>query len=113
MLAVVTGVLASSNTSPMNPVTRGPKAPQKVEKSVALLGAGITSATVVATWATTTTRIICGILGTTADGLTPETIAAAGITVIPANIVAATGFDVFLSNPNGLVGTVRVECWGP
>ena len=85
-----------------------------VEKSIALSGgSGYFAATVTGeTWVTTSSKITCGVLGTTADGLTPEAIAVAGLVVTVSDRVNATGFNVNVFSPYGLEGTVRVHCTG-
>jgi hypothetical protein len=86
-----------------------------VEKSVVLtsLQPNPAPATVTgAAWVTSSSVIVCSVLGTTADGLTPEAINAAGLTVTVENRVAGVGFDVRLMNWYGLEGTVRVHCIG-
>ncbi len=76
-------------------------------------GAGWFTTTVTgATWVTTSSKITCEVLGTTADNLTPETITAAQLQVTIANRVLATGFDLQVFNPNGLDGVIRVHCIG-
>ncbi len=61
-------------------------------------------------WVTASSRIVCGVLGTAADNLTPETILLAGLTVVPSNIVAGAGFDANILDTSALCGTVRVQC---
>lgn len=85
-----------------------------VEKSIALSGgSGYFSATVTgATWVTASSVIQCGVLGTTADGLTPEAIAVSNLNLTISNRVAGTGFDVVVYSPHGLEGTIRAHCVG-
>lgn len=84
-----------------------------VEASLALTGTGYYSVAVTGqAWVTSTSQILCEPFGTTADGLTPEVIAVSGVRATAANRVAATGFDLLVFNPNGLVGTVRFHCTG-
>lgn len=84
------------------------------ESSIAVTSVGMFFQTTVTgqAWVTATSIITCDVLGTTADGLTPETIAVAGLTVTLANRVAGTGYDLMVGNPNGLEGTVRIHCIG-
>jgi hypothetical protein len=85
-----------------------------VEKSIALTAAqpNPAAATVTATWVTATSVIVCGVLGTTADGLTPEAINVAKLGITVENRVAGASFDVRVENFYGLEGTVRVQCMG-
>lgn len=89
-------------------------AAKSVEVSLLLSGgAGYYQTTVTGqTWVTATSRIVCAPHGTTADGLTPEAIAAASLTASVASLVVGVGFDVFVSSPAGLDGTVRLHCLG-
>lgn len=95
-------------------ITSGGGGGNFTEQSVVLSnGAGVYS--LVATglaWVTATSRVVCSVFGTTADSLTPEAIAAAGLTVSVSDRVAATGFTIYLNSPYGLNGTVRVHCTG-
>lgn len=85
-----------------------------VEKSIALTSdqPNPAPATVTATWVTATSKIICGVLGTTADGLTPETINVAKLGVSVENRILSTSFDIRIENFYGLEGTVRIHCIG-
>jgi hypothetical protein len=84
-----------------------------VEASLALTDTGYFAVTVTGqTWVTASSKVLCQPFGTTADGLTPETIAVAGLDAVAANLVVSTGFDVLVFNPRGLVGTVRFHCTG-
>ena len=84
-----------------------------VETSIAMTGAGVYSTAVTGqAWVSTSSKIICSTFGTITDGLTPEAVAVAGLTVSWSTPVAGTGFTVWLSNPNGLTGTVRLHCTG-
>lgn len=87
-----------------------------IEVSVSLTGVdgpGFYSTTVTGqTWVTASSKIICTPWGTTADGLTPETVAMAHISGVVTNLVAGTGFDLYVSNDFGLYGTVRFNCTG-
>lgn len=75
--------------------------------------AGLYSFTVTGqAWVTTSSIIVCQPLGTTADGLTAETIALAELRPIVTNRIASTGFDLLIYNPHGLAGTVRIHCLG-
>lgn len=88
-------------------------AANSVEKSVAITAVGHDfTSTITAAWVTATTNIVCSVLGTTADSLTIETIAVAGLNVTASNRIAATSFDVTIHNQYGLEGTVRVQCVG-
>jgi hypothetical protein len=64
------------------------------------------------TWVTSSSVILCGVLGTTADGLTPEAINVANLGVTVENRVAGTSFDIRVVNWYGLEGTVRIHCTG-
>jgi hypothetical protein len=68
--------------------------------------------TVAAAWVGASSVIVCNVLGTTADGLTPEAINVAHLSVTAENRVAGVSFDARVLNPNGLEGTVRVHCTG-
>lgn len=84
-----------------------------VEASVVLTGSGVFRTTVTGeTWVKTTSKIVCAVLGTTADGLTPEAIAMAQLGVTIQDRVNGTGFTINVTNTIGLVGTVRVQCTG-
>ena len=64
------------------------------------------------TWVTTSSEIICNPFGTTADSLTPETVAVSNPRVTVSDRVAGTGFTIHVANPYGLEGTLRVHCVG-
>jgi len=85
-----------------------------VEVSLALTSVGMFFSTTVTgqAWVTASSKIVCGVFGTTADGLTPEAIAIAGLQPSVANRVAGTGFDLLVESPRGLDGTVRFHCSG-
>lgn len=85
-----------------------------VETSVALSGGAGLFRTVVTGqgWVTGSSKVTCTVFGTTADGLTVETIAVAGLGLTVSNLSAGVGFTVNLSSPHGLEGTVRVHCTG-
>ena len=63
-------------------------------------------------WVTANSEILCSPFGTTADGLTPETVAVAAPRVIASDRVVGTGFTIHVTNPYGLEGTLRVHCIG-
>lgn len=94
--------------------TGGAGSASSVEVSIALTSVGMFFSSTVTgqAWVTTSTEIVCNPLGTTADGLTPETITVAAPRATIANRVAGTGFDLMVSNPYGLEGTVRFHCIG-
>ena len=85
-----------------------------VEQSVALSGgSGYFSQVVTGqAWVTATSKVICSVFGTDADGLTPEVIGVAGLVVTVSSLVASTGFTLNIFSPYGLDGTVRVHCTG-
>lgn len=84
-----------------------------LEASLALDGAGVYSVVVTGqTWVTSSSKIVCSPFGTTADGLTPEAIAAAALSLSVSDRVVGTGFTLWLDNPRGLTGTVRAHCSG-
>lgn len=104
---------AGTSCSCSTPSGGGGGSANVVEQSVVLSGgSGIFSSTVSASWATATSKVVCGVLGTTADGLTPEAIAAAGLTVSVSDRSAGVGFTVMINSPFGLEGTIRVHCTG-
>lgn len=84
-----------------------------VEASVVLTSAGYFTTTVTGqAWVTSTSRVACTPFGTTADGLTPEAIAVAGLVVSVSSYSAGVGFAVNVYSPHGLAGTVRLHCTG-
>lgn len=84
-----------------------------VEASLTLSEAGVYSVAITGqAWVTGTSKVACTPFGTTADGLTPEAVSAAGLVVSVSDYVAATGFTVRVYSPHGLTGTVRVQCTG-
>jgi hypothetical protein len=85
-----------------------------VEVSIAMTaGAGVYQATVTGqTWVTATSKLVACPFGTTADGLTPEQVALAMLSVCCANRVNGVGFDVFVFNQSGAVGTYRIHVIG-
>jgi hypothetical protein len=84
-----------------------------VEVSIALTGAGVHRVTVTGcSWVTASTLLVASPFATPDDGLTPELYAAAGLSCMCANRVAGVGFDLFVRNPTGAVGTFRVHVLG-
>jgi hypothetical protein len=84
-----------------------------VETSLALDGMGVFSVVVTGqAWVTSTSKIACTPFGATADGLTPEAIAAAALGVNWSTRSVGVGFTVWVDNPRGLTGTVRIHCTG-
>ncbi len=65
---------------------------------------------VTAAWATATSKIVCAPYPTTADGLTPEAVAVAGLQATAQSGVGSFTLRVF--SPFGLTGTVRFHCTG-
>lgn len=63
-------------------------------------------------WVSSTSKIVCGTFGTTADGQSIENSEAAHFTVTVSNRVAGTGFDLTVYNPHGANGTFRFHCTG-
>ena len=81
------------------------------EQSVALTADGAFFTQAVALPATTaTSKFVCRPFGTTADSLTPEAIAIAGLQVTVADLVAGVGLNLHVFSPYGLTGTVRIHC---
>jgi hypothetical protein len=103
---------ATTNTFGCNTISGG--GGNYVEASIAVTSAQPNPApvTVAAAWVSASSVIVCNVLGTTADGLTPEAINVAGLHVTAENRVASTSFDARVWNPNGLEGTIRVHCTG-
>ena len=95
-------------------ITGGSGGANTVEQSIAMTGgAGVYSQVVTGqAWVTGTSVIVCGPLGTTADGLTVEQVAVAGLTVTVDTRVAGTGFTIHVKNPFGSKGTHRIHCTG-
>jgi hypothetical protein len=84
-----------------------------VEVSLALTGAGVQVATVTGqAWVTALSKLVASPFGTAADGITPELYAAAGLSCFCANRSAGVGFDLFVRNPTGAVGTFRFHVIG-
>lgn len=96
------------------PITTGGGGSANVlETSLTLTSSGLFRVTVTgATWVKATSNIVCGVLGTTADGLTPEAIAVAELGVSIQDRVNGVGFTVNVMNTKGLTGTVRIHCTG-
>jgi hypothetical protein len=63
-------------------------------------------------WVTATSAIACSPFGTTADGLTPETVMAAGVQAVTSAYVVGTGFNLSVYSPHGATGTYRFGCTG-
>ena len=63
-------------------------------------------------WVTATSAIACSPFGTTADGLTPETVMAAGVQAVTSAYVVGTGFNLSVYSPHGASGTYRFGCTG-
>lgn len=85
-----------------------------VEQSIAITSVGLFFQQTVTgqAWVTGTSKIVCSVFGTDADGLTPEAIAVAGLEVSVSNLSAGVGFTINVYSPHGLDGTVRVHCTG-
>lgn len=85
-----------------------------VEVSLAMTNdAGFYSTTVTGqAWVTATSEIICSPFGTTADGLTVEQVAIAGLIVSTSDRVVGTGFNLNVHNQSGSTGTHRFHCTG-
>lgn len=81
-----------------------------VEQSVVLTAGGFFSQSVSLAATTATSKFVCRPFGTTADSLTPEVIAIAGLQATVSDLSAGVGFTLNVWNPNGLVGTVRFHC---
>jgi hypothetical protein len=83
------------------------------EVSITVSDFGLYSTTVTGqTWVTGTSKILCTPFGTTADGGTVELAAIADLQPTVGNLVAGTGFDLFVNNINGASGTFRFHCTG-
>lgn len=95
-------------------ITGGGGSANTVEVSLAMTnGSGVYSTTVTGqAWVTGTSAVVCTPLGTTADGLTVEQVAAAELAITIGNRVAGVGFDLVVSNPFGSHGTHRFSCMG-
>jgi hypothetical protein len=63
-------------------------------------------------WVTATSAIACSPFGTTADGLTPETVMASGVRAVTSAYVVGTGFNLSVYSPHGAAGTYRFGCTG-
>ena len=63
-------------------------------------------------WVTATSAIACSPFGTTSDGLTPETVMAAGVQAVTSAYVVGTGFNLSVYSPHGATGTYRFGCTG-
>lgn len=63
-------------------------------------------------WVTATSAIACSPFGTTADGLTPETVMAAGVQAVTSEYVVGTGFNLSVYSPHGATGIYRFGCTG-
>jgi hypothetical protein len=63
-------------------------------------------------WVTSGSHIVCTPFATTADGQTVETYRAAALVPAVGNLVAATGFDLFVDSPRGATGIFRFRCLG-
>lgn len=63
-------------------------------------------------WVTATSAIACSPFGTTADGLTVETVMAAGIQAVTSAYVVGTGFNLSVYSPHGATGIYRFGCTG-
>lgn len=112
---VGSGIACTVSGSTGTLTVSGGSGSNSVEKSIALtsLQPNPAVATVTgATWVGASSIIVCGVLGTTADGLTPETINAAKLGISVENRVAGTGFDIRVENFYGLEGTIRIHCIG-
>lgn len=80
-----------------------------IEASLAV-SAAYHETSVTAAWATATSKIVCAPYPTTADGLTPEAVAVAGLLATAQG--AAGSFTLRVFSPYGLTGTVRFHCTG-
>lgn len=85
-----------------------------VEASIALTGDGAYFSQVVTgqTWVTASSKIVCSVFATSADGLTVEAVTLGNLNVTVSDLVASTGFTLNVFSPNGLDGTIRVHCTG-
>ena len=63
-------------------------------------------------WVTATSAIACSPFGTVSDGLTPETVMAAGVQAVTSAYVVGTGFNLTVYSPHGATGTYRFGCTG-
>jgi hypothetical protein len=63
-------------------------------------------------WVTSSSIIVCSPFATTADGQTIENYIAADLGINAATRVVGTGFDIWIRNNYGAVGTFRFHCTG-
>jgi hypothetical protein len=99
----------SGTTMTINAAGGGGGGGNFVEESVSVVGP-YQEAVVVAAWATASSKIICAPYPTSADGLTPELVAVAGIQATASG--AAGSFTLRVVSPFGVTGTVRIHCTG-
>jgi len=104
------GTLATDCT-----ITGGSGSANVVVVSISLgTGGGLVYSTTVIgqAWVTATSAIACSPFGTTADGLTPETVMASGVQATTSAYVVGTGFNLNVYTPHGATGTYRFGCTG-
>ena len=95
------------------PVTLGPYA---VETTITISDATpglVHSVTVTGqTWVLETSKIICSVFSVAAGDTTPGDAQQSGLVVTAGNLVRGVGFDLFVFNPNGVVGTFTLHAIG-
>lgn len=106
-----TGVTCSQSgtTMTLNATGGGGGGGNFIEASLAV-NAAYHETSVTAAWATATSKIVCAPYPTSADGLTPEAVAVAGLLATAQG--AAGSFTLRVFSPFGLTGTVRFHCTG-
>lgn len=106
-----TGVTCSQSgtTMTLNASGGGGGGGNFIEASLAV-SAAYHETSVTAAWATATSKIVCAPYPTSADGLTPEAVAVAGLLATAQG--AAGSFTLRVFSPFGLTGTVRFHCTG-
>ena len=84
-----------------------------VTANLYLTDTGLFSVTVTGqAWVTQASRIVCAPYAGADGGMTPELVAVGGVEAYAGNLANGVGFDVFVLNPNGLVGPITVHCHG-
>lgn len=106
-----TGVTCSQSgtTMTLNASGGGGGGGNFIEASLAV-SAAYHETSVTAAWATAMSKIVCAPYPTSADGLTPEAVAVAGLLATAQG--AAGSFTLRIYSPHGLTGTVRFHCTG-
>ena len=63
-------------------------------------------------WVSSSSKINCTPFGTTVDGLTPEQVSVANLSISVNTLIVGTGFTLSVYNPTGSDGTHRFNCSG-